>query len=746
MRVAFIIPAITAGGAERVVVRLANFLVENGCEVFIIVQRMSDIDYNLSPSVKLEVMPLLDAKSILEFVEKENIDVISDHYHWSLQHLREIAKVAKQGVKIILSEHNSYFYPLFQYAYEANRPGLELFGERPELYRNFSAVTSLTRYSANLLTSEKAGKIVLMYNPLSYESATLSELREPRILSVSSFIKPAKRIDKLISVFSEINTKMSGAKLRIVGEMDFARFLMYCRRANIVDASVEPIGLSDKVTEHYLASSVFALSSDIEGQPKVPLEAALHGIPQIVYDIPGIEDQILHGDTGYIIEQDDAVGFAEHAVGLLRDFDARQRMGLRAREFVTERFGPQKIGERWLRLLDGVARTGAPPADLIWSASAEEAQGLRADVAPEFNRWFQKALNPRAAVLVSVIVPVYGTEALLGRCLDSLVNQSLRDIEIVVVNDKSPGNTAEIVEAYAAKDSRIVYVEHETNRGLYQARSTGAKAAQGAYLAHVDSDDFVHPDFLRQLYETAVTTGAEIVECAAVEILLDGSRRPIGAQGLRELNQPELLDAFIDERMRHVVWNKLYKRSLWDRTPLHMDVQRQFNVTEDLLRNAPLFAHAKRYTFIDRVLYYYVRRPESCVTDGDFARMLRKLKDIMYVYDSVITFLREKGLPDERLAKMREREIKDCGWYMANGYSPEAERSSDPLALAWQEFGPFGALAASQSHELQKLRQTEKKYWDMVKAQGDASERVPRSEYTRVLTRIEKLELERSVC
>ncbi|MBS4763579.1 MAG: glycosyltransferase family 2 protein [Brachyspira sp.] len=89
----------------------------------------------------------------------------------------------------------------------------------------------------------------------------------------------------------------------------------------------------------------------------------------------------------------------------------------------------------------------------------------------------------------SIIVPIYNTERYLRRCLDSLVNQTFKDIKIIIVNDASQGNCKEIIEEYKKKDNRIKYIEHSENKSLLQARKTGNIASTGKYIMYVDSDD-----------------------------------------------------------------------------------------------------------------------------------------------------------------------------------------------------------------------------------------------------------------
>ena len=113
--------------------------------------------------------------------------------------------------------------------------------------------------------------------------------------------------------------------------------------------------------------------------------------------------------------------------------------------------------------------------------------------------------------LVSIIVPVYKVEDVLARCLDSLCRQSLRDIEIILVNDASPDRCGEICEQYAAQDERIRVFRHPENRGLSAARNTGIALSSANYLMFADSDDWVHEDFCKLPYECAVKHQADMV-------------------------------------------------------------------------------------------------------------------------------------------------------------------------------------------------------------------------------------------
>ena len=124
---------------------------------------------------------------------------------------------------------------------------------------------------------------------------------------------------------------------------------------------------------------------------------------------------------------------------------------------------------------------------------------------------------------VSVIIPIYNTEKYLKRCLDSVCNQTLSDIEIICINDCSTDNSLEILREYSAKDERVKVIDFKKNKGAAVARNIGIDEAQGEYIGFVDSDDFVDLDFYEKLYTKAIETGADIVKGEICELAEDGS-------------------------------------------------------------------------------------------------------------------------------------------------------------------------------------------------------------------------------
>lgn len=218
--------------------------------------------------------------------------------------------------------------------------------------------------------------------------------------------------------------------------------------------------------------------------------------------------------------------------------------------------------------------------------------------------------------LVSVIVPVYNVEDVLTRCLDSLCIQSLREIEIILVDDASPDRCGAICEQYAAKDARFKVFHHQENRGLSIARNTGIAHASADFLMFVDSDDWVHVDFCKEAYECAIKHETDIVVFCYERIGFPNnsferqsavSRIPTGKKtGLEAIHF--LLKG--KGPATWTVWNKLYRKELFKKVCYP---PRYFY--EDIGTTYKLFWNASNVYYFDKVLYY------NCYHEGSITTM-----------------------------------------------------------------------------------------------------------------------------
>lgn len=217
------------------------------------------------------------------------------------------------------------------------------------------------------------------------------------------------------------------------------------------------------------------------------------------------------------------------------------------------------------------------------------------------------------------------------------MNQSLDDVEYIFVNDATPDNSMEILRSVIAKypkrEVAVKIVNHEVNKGLPAARNTGLNIASGDYVFHCDSDDFVEPDMLEQLYETAIRQEADIIWC---DWYLSFEKNE------RYMKQPafaspvEALKGMLRGTMKFNVWNKLVKRKLY----IDNDIQfpTGYGMGEDMTMMM-LFASAVKVAYLPKAFYHYVRLNAEgfCQTYSE-----RHLIELKYNAQRIIDYLRNK--------------------------------------------------------------------------------------------------------
>ena len=233
-------------------------------------------------------------------------------------------------------------------------------------------------------------------------------------------------------------------------------------------------------------------------------------------------------------------------------------------------------------------------------------------------------------VKVSIIVPVYNVELYLEKCLYSLVNQTLKDIEIIVVNDGSTDNSQKIIEKFQAEYTNVKGFVKK-NGGLSDARNYALPYAKGEYIGYVDSDDYVELDMFEKLYKKAIEDNSDIVECNLFHDYLNYQDKEIGK---KLYDKKEMLMVG-----RSVVWNKIYKRE-W---LLNSGVQFSKGlIYEDVEFYSKLILHLRKISYIDDVLIHYVQRGSSVNYEASLKTM-----NILKILNNIITYYKEKGAYDE---------------------------------------------------------------------------------------------------
>ena len=227
-------------------------------------------------------------------------------------------------------------------------------------------------------------------------------------------------------------------------------------------------------------------------------------------------------------------------------------------------------------------------------------------------------MNP----LISVIVPIYNVEKYLVRCVDSIVNQTYKNLEIILVDDGSPDRCPQMCDDYAEKDSRIKVV-HEKNGGLSDARNAGMAVATGEYISFIDSDDYVSDDFFECLLDVMNKENSDIAECSVVKLYEDNRFDEFSDDlSVKTYDTQDAMSALIAENPFHQhVWNKLYKTELIKDIPYAVG-----KLNEDEFWTYQVFGRANKVSKLNKTMYYYFQRNSSIMGVGYNIRRLDALE------------------------------------------------------------------------------------------------------------------------
>lgn len=305
---------------------------------------------------------------------------------------------------------------------------------------------------------------------------------------------------------------------------------------------------------------------------------------------------------------------------------------------------------------------------------------------------------------ITIIVPSYNVEPYISRCLKSIKDQSFSNFEVIVVDDGSTDNSSEIAEQFALKDSRFKVVRQENN-GQGSARNRGINLAQGDYLSFVDSDDWIHKDYLIKMYECILNTDADIAVCNVERVWESGKRKK--NNGI--YRKAEVITDTVQylPRASMSVGDKLFKKSLFDglRFPEKMKY-------EDFALMPQILIRAKKIVTIEDVLYFYFWRDGSTTNQKKINRdilkaqrileaseLMEKCPEMLQVFfvknvmgslvwgilkenepfDEVAEIMKEglqkyPGLVDRNFAALMGKRKKQCGYYLLYGNYRKAQK------------------------------------------------------------------------
>lgn len=232
---------------------------------------------------------------------------------------------------------------------------------------------------------------------------------------------------------------------------------------------------------------------------------------------------------------------------------------------------------------------------------------------------------------VSVIVPIYNVEKYLEKCINSLLSQTLEDIQIILVNDGSKDNSGNIAKEYEKNNkNRIIYVEKE-NGGLSDARNYGLKYATGEFIAFLDSDDYIEKNAYEEMYNKAIEENADYVEC---DFIWEFPNKIRVDKQYPYKNKKEML-SFV----RVVAWNKLIKRQLITDNNLEFPKGLRY---EDVEFTYKLIPFVNKFAYVDKPFIHYVQR------EGSIANVQNeRTAEIFTVLDNVIEFYKKNNIYEE---------------------------------------------------------------------------------------------------
>ena len=265
---------------------------------------------------------------------------------------------------------------------------------------------------------------------------------------------------------------------------------------------------------------------------------------------------------------------------------------------------------------------------------------------------------------LSIIVPIYNVEKYLSRCIESILNQTFKDFELILVNDGSTDNCKEICEKYKRMDSRII-VANKKNGGLSSARNLGIDISKGDYIGFVDSDDFIDVHMYEILLNTINSYDSDIVICDYYKVneydikkyeKMKSNNKDIK---IENINNIDAIERIITRDIKIVVaWNKIYKRSLFDNLRYKEGV-----ICEDEFLAHRIFYKCNKVSIINQKLYYYIQRKGSIINSPFSPKDFDKI----YAIKDRVDFLNEKKITN--LIDKAEKSFMDYFvWNYFTGY------------------------------------------------------------------------------
>lgn len=279
--------------------------------------------------------------------------------------------------------------------------------------------------------------------------------------------------------------------------------------------------------------------------------------------------------------------------------------------------------------------------------------------------------------MVSLIIPVYNVEKYLPQCLDSVITQTYRDLEIILVDDGSTDNSGTICDEYARKDERLK-VYHTANHGLSAARNYGLDRAKGEYIAFLDSDDWFAQNAIQSFLTTAQETNADIVACRFYQEYVGlTTENPGPLEPFIALGDEVLSSLVLERRVNNTAWNKFYRASLFETVRFPEGI-----IFEDIATTWRIFSNCEKLAYIPSCLIHYRKRENS----------LSNIRSLKSLTDYWIAFKERFDMLSPLSEAYYQRTLTDCisaighTWRWFAALSPAEKRQAEPIIDEMQQF------------------------------------------------------------
>jgi FkbM family methyltransferase len=564
------------------------------------------------------------------------------------------------------------------------------------------------------------------------------------------YIYPGKGVETLLHAFRIVSQQNTNSRLIVVGGcLEITDRPIICSDYyKMVQRLPETLGIAERVTwighfdwdsdegsRYLLAGDACVMPFDygVTMNNSTLAAASTYDLPTIATELPVGQDEMLeHGRNIYLCPPRDPELLAE-AMQLINDSaELRERLRSGVRELAREWYDWDAMTDRLIGIFEtailACAEHGNNPDPSDFPVNKPQLPDALEKHTQDHLLQFldDKTAGEARAPLVSVVVAVYKVEKYLSQCLDSLIHQTLKETEIIVVNDASTDNSAEIINDYRTKYPNIRVIQCEHNQGLATVRNIGIRAARGQYIAFIDGDDWADNKMCETMYRRAKEDDADVL-IANANVFYENSKSfgEFFDKHIRKSLDAKLkmipFELAIDPRvllLEPVAWTKLYKKSFLEKYALQFEDG--MNSYEDICFHFSVLVKARRISLIDEVVIFYRQNRPGQIS----GRSNRKVFEVFDVFDK----LREKLYAWEASADIWDMfvriQLKMFDWLLIDRV--QATHKQEFLTLVARQFemipkqGLRKFTRQASSEELSRLLCMRKNWlhgYEMVKRQ-----------------------------